>query len=190
VSDIANHLSQIAVKEGIDAENEGLHLIAQKAEGALRDALSIFDQIVSFAGKTITYKSVIDNLNVLDYDYYFRLVEYALEEDISSSLLLYHEIVDHGFDGHQFIVGLSEHYRNLLIGKDPKTVALLDVADSVKERYKSQSNQLDSKHILRALGVLSNADSTYKSAKNQRLLVELTLMQLCSIKNELEKKKP
>lgn len=190
VGDIADHLSQIAVKEGIDAENEGLHLIAQKADGALRDALSIFDQIVSFAGKTLTYKAVIDNLNVLDYDYYFRLVEYALQEDVSSSLLLYHEIVDHGFDGHQFIVGLSEHYRNLLICKDNKTVELLEVADSIKDRYKEQAGQLDAKHIMRALGVLSKADSTYKSAKNQRLLVELTLMQLCSIKNELEKKKP
>lgn len=190
VSDIAEHLSQIAVKEGIDAENEGLHLIAQKADGALRDALSIFDQIVSFAGKTLTYKAVIDNLNVLDYDYYFRLVEYALEEDISSSLLLYHEIVDHGFDGHQFLVGLSEHYRNLLICKDLKTVELLEVGDSIKSRYKEQAGQLDARHIMRALGVLSAADGTYKSSKNQRLLVELTLMQLCSIKNELEKKKP
>lgn len=190
ISDIAEHLKKISVNEGIDAESEGLHLIAQKADGALRDALSIFDQIVSFAGKTLTYKSVIENLNVLDYDYYFRLVDYALDEDITSSLLLYHEIVNHGFDGHQFLVGLSEHYRNLLVGKNPKTVELLEVGDSIKERYKEQSANIDAKHIMRALGVISNADTNYKSAKNQRLLVELTLMQLCSIKNELEKKKP
>jgi DNA polymerase III subunit gamma/tau len=189
VSDIATHLSKIALQEGIDAESEALHLIAQKADGALRDALSIFDQIVSFAGKTLTYKSVIENLNVLDYDYYFRLVDYALNEDIPSCLLLYHEIMDHGFDGHQFIVGLSEHYRNLLICKDHKTVELLEVADSIKEKYMAQSAQLDAGFILRALGVLSKTDTDYKSAKNQRLLVELGLMQLCSIKSEIEKKK-
>jgi DNA polymerase-3 subunit gamma/tau len=188
VADIADHLSQIATKEGIDAEAEGLHLIAQKADGALRDALSIFDQIVSFAGKQLTYKSVIENLNVLDYDYYFRLVDYALNENISDSLLLYHEIMDYGFDGHQFIVGLSEHYRNLLISKDKKTVELMEVADSVKERYLEQAQKLEAAFILRALGVLSKTDTDYKAAKNQRLLVELALMQLCSLKNELEKK--
>lgn len=189
INDIADHLSAIAVKEGINAESEGLHLIAQKADGALRDALSIFDQIVSFAGNTLTYKSVIENLNVLDYDYYFRLVDYALTEDIPSSLLLYHEIMDHGFDGHQFIVGLSEHYRNLLICKDPKTVSLLEVTESIQSKYVEQSGKLDVQHILRALGVLSKTDTDYKSAKNSRLLVELALMQLCSIKSEFEKKK-
>ena len=189
INDIADHLSAIAVKEAINAESEGLHLIAQKADGALRDALSILDQIVSFAGNTLTYKSVIENLNVLDYDYYFRLVDYALTEDIPSSLLLYHEIMDHGFDGHQFIVGLSEHYRNLLICKDPKTVSLLEVTESIQNKYVEQSGKLDVQHILRALGVLSKTDTDYKSAKNSRLLVELALMQLCSIKSEFEKKK-
>ena len=190
VSEIAEHLKQIAVNEGIDAESEGLHLIAQKADGALRDALSIFDQIVSFVGKTITYQAVIDNLNVLDYDFYFRLVEYAQNEDITNSLLLYHEIVNHGFDGHQFLIGLSEHYRNLLICKDQKTVELLEVGDSIKKRYTEQSETVDVQNIIRALGVISKADTSYKAAKNQRLLVELTLMQICSIKKELEKKKP
>ena len=189
INDIADHLSAIAVKEGINAESEGLHLIAQKADGALRDALSIFDQIVSFAGNTLTYKSVIENLNVLDYDYYFRLVDYAMTEDIPSSLLLYHEIMDHGFDGHQFIVGLSEHYRNLLICKDSRTVSLLEVTESIQNKYVEQSGKLDVQHILRALGVLSKTDTDYKSAKNSRLLVELALMQLCSIKSEFEKKK-
>jgi len=190
IKDIANHLGQIAVKESIDAENEALHLIAQKADGALRDALSIFDQIVSFAGKTLTYKAVLENLHVLDYDYYFRLVDYALNEDIPSSLLIYHEIMENGFDGHQFVVGLSEHYRNLLIAKDGKTVDLMEVADGIKEKYLEQAKNCPAVFILRALGVLSQADTNYKAAKNARLLVELALMQLCSIKNELEKKKP
>ncbi len=189
VLDIADHLSKIAVKEGIDAESEALHLIAQKADGALRDALSIFDQIVSFTGKTITYKSVIENLHVLDYDYFFRLVDFALQEDIPSSLLLYHEIMDFGFDGHQFLVGLADHYRNLLICKEPKTIELLEVAENIKVKFLEQTAKIDAPHILRALGVISAADSNYKVSKSQRLLVELTLMQLCSIKKELEKKK-
>lgn len=189
IADIANHLSKIATHEGVDAETEALHLIAQKADGALRDALSIFDQIISFAGKSLTYKAVLENLHVLDYDYYFRLVDYAMTEDIPSSLLLFHEIMDQGFDGHQFIVGLSEHYRNLLMCKDPKTVQLLEVAESVQNRFIEQSKKLEASFILRALGVLSKTDTDYKAAKNQRLLVELALMQLCSIKQEFEKKK-
>jgi DNA polymerase-3 subunit gamma/tau len=128
-------------------------------------------------------------LHVLDYDYYFRLVDYAIGEDIPSSLLLFHEIMDQGFDAHQFVVGLSEHYRNLLICKDPKTVQLLEVAESVQNRFLEQSGKLDAPFILRALGVLSKTDTDYKMAKNQRLLVELALMQLCSIKQEIEKKK-
>lgn len=188
INDIVEHLKKICVKEEIDAESEALHLIAQKADGALRDALSIFDQIVSFSGKVLTYQTVIKNLNVLDYDYYFRIVDFAQEANIPESLLLYNEIVEHGFDGHQFIVGLSEHYRNLLVGKDQATIDLLEVGDSIKQRYKDQATKVDSKHILRALGVLSTSDTNYKMAKNQRLLVELALMQLCSINNELEKK--
>lgn len=192
INDIVEHLQSIAVKEKIEADNEALHLIAQKADGALRDALSIFDQIISFTGNTLTYKAAIENLNVLDYEYYFRLVDYALKEDISNSLLLYHEIVNNGFDGHQFIVGLAEHYRNLLVGKDAQTIELLEVGDSIKDRYKQQANESDLTipHIMRALGVISTTDTNYKSSKNQRLLVELMLMQLCSIKNELVKKKP
>lgn len=192
ISDIVNHLQKIAVSEGVDAESEALHLIAQKADGALRDALSIFDQIISFTGKTLTYKSVIENLNVLDYEYYFRLVDYALKEDISNSLLLYHEIIQNGFDSHQFIIGLAEHYRNLLVIKDPATIQLLNVGDTIKEKYKVQSAQpdLSPMHIMRALGVLSKTDTSYKTSENPKLLIELALMQLCSIKNELEKKNP
>lgn len=188
IKDIAEHLMMIAVKEGITADPEALHIIAQKAEGALRDALSMFDQIVTFTGNNITYKSVIDNLNVLDYDYYFRIVESAQKEDISSSLLLLNEIVDNGFDLHNFIVGLSEHYRNLLVCKDMRTASLLEVGESVEQKYTEQSKQQEGPIILRSLAVLSKSDVEFKASKNQRLLVELALMQLCSLKQEQEKK--
>lgn len=188
VADIVDHLKKISVHEGIDAESEALHLIAQKADGALRDALSIFDQIISFAGKSLTYQSVIENLNIIDYEYYFKIVDFTLQEDIKSTLLLYNEIVNNGFDGHQFLVGISEHYRNLLVGKDEKTIELLEVGDSIKQQYKEQAAKIDTNKIVRALGVISTADTNYKQAKNQRLLVELVLMQLCSIENEFQKK--
>ena len=189
IKDIADHLSFIAVKEGISADSEALHLIAQKAEGALRDALSIFDQIVSFAGNNLTYQAVIDNLNILDYDYYFRIVENALKEDIPACLLLFNDILEKGFDGHNFIIGLADHFRNLLVCKDMRTVKLLEVGESVENRFSEQAKAIDTPFILRAMGVLSKADVEYKSSKNQRLLVELAIMQICSIKQELEKKK-
>lgn len=189
VKDIADHLMFIATKEGINAEAEGLHLIAQKADGALRDALSIFDQIVSFAGLNLTYQSVIDNLNILDYDYYFRIVDHAFKEDIPSCLLLFNDIVEKGFDGHHFLVGLADHYRNLLVCKDPRTSKLLEVGESVEQRYIEQSKLIETASILRSLAILSKSDVEYKASKNHRLLVELSLMQLCSLKNELEKKK-
>mgnify|MGYP006085054599 FL=1 len=189
VSDIANHLKFIAEKEGITAEDKALHIIAQKADGALRDALSIFDQIVTFSGNSITFDGVIENLNILDYDYYFRIVESGQKEDIPSSLLLLNEIVDKGFDLHNFVVGLAEHYRNVLVCKDELTASLLEVSESVQKQYIEQSKNIESNHLLRALGVLSQTDVDYKSAKNQRLLVEMALMQLCSINLEFQKKK-
>jgi len=188
VKDIAEHLAEIAKKEEIEAEGEALHVIAQKADGALRDALSIFDQIVTFSGNSITYQNVIENLNILDYDYYFRIVEYAMKEDIPGSLLLLNDIIEHGFDPHNFIVGLADHFRNLLVCKDVRTAALLEVGESTKERFVAQSKELEGNFIVRALGVLSQADVEYKASKNQRLLVEMALMQLCSIKSEQEKK--
>lgn len=188
VADIADHLASIAEQEGITAESEALHVIAQKADGALRDALSIFDQIVTFSGNTITYKSVIDNLNILDYDYYFKVIEYAQKEDIPGSLLLLNDVVERGFDPHNFIVGLADHYRNLLVCKDVRTASLLEVGESVQQKFIEQSKELDGDAIIRALGVLSRADVEYKASKNQRLLVEMALMQLCSINKELEKK--
>jgi DNA polymerase-3 subunit gamma/tau len=188
IVDIADHLASIAVKEQISADSEALHLIAQKADGALRDALSIFDQIVTFAGNNLTYQNVIDNLNILDYDYYFRIVESAQKEDIPNALLLLNDIIDKGFDPHNFIVGLSDHYRNLLVCKDVRTANLLEVGETVQQRYIDQSKQIDGNILLRSLGVLSKTDVDYKAAKNQRLLVEMALMQLCSVQKELEKK--
>lgn len=189
VKDIADHLANISTKEGIEAEPEALHLIGQKADGALRDALSIFDQIVSFAGNKITLAAVLENLNILDYDYYFRIVESALKEDIPAAILLYNDIQERGFDGHNFVVGLADHYRNLLVCKDVRTAKLLEVGESVENRYIEQAKILESDYILRCLTVLSKTDVEYKASKNQRLLVELALMQLCSVKQELEKKK-
>ena len=188
VKDIAQHLSNIAQKEGILAEAEALHLIAQKADGALRDSLSIFDQIVVFTQGNITYQSVLDNLNVLDYDYFFRVVDYAENQDIPSALILFNEIMDRGFDGHNFLSGLSSHYRNILVAKDAATVALLEVADAVAERYVGQGKKVDTQRILRAIYILQKAESEFKASKNQRLLVEWTLMQLCSLNQESEKK--
>lgn len=188
VKDIADHLASIATKESITADPEALHLIAQKADGALRDALSIFDQIVTFTGTNLTYKSVIENLNILDYDYYFRIVESTIKEDIPSALLLLNDVYEKGFDGHNFLVGLADHYRNLLVCKDQRTAKLLEVGESVEQRYIDQSKELESALILRALAVLSKSDVDYKASKSQRLLVEMALMQLCSLLKEQEKK--
>jgi DNA polymerase-3 subunit gamma/tau len=188
VTDIAEHLASIAIKEQITADPEALHLIGQKADGALRDALSIFDQIVTFAGNNLTYQAVIDNLNILDYDYYFRIVDSVQKEDIPNSLLLLNDIIEKGFDPHNFVVGLSDHYRNLLVCKDVRTAKLLEVGESVEKRYLDQSKAIDGMQLIRALGVLSKTDVDYKTSKNHRLLVEMALMQLCSIQKEFEKK--
>jgi DNA polymerase-3 subunit gamma/tau len=189
IKDIAAHLASIAEKEGIDCDSEALHLIGQKADGALRDALSIFDQIISFAGNKITLNSVLENLNILDYDYFFRIVDGSWKEDIPACLLLFNDIQEKGFEGHNFIIGLADHYRNLLVCKDVRTAKLLEVGESVENRYIEQSKTLEAPYILRCLGILSKTDVDYKMSKNQRLLVELALMQLCSLKNEQEKKK-
>lgn len=188
VKDIAEHLASIATKEEITAEPEALHLIAQKSDGALRDALTIFDQIVLYSGGNITYKSVIENLNILDYDFYFRMIECAQKEDIPAALLLLNDIYEKGFDGHNFIVGLANHYRNLLVCKDVRTAQLLEVGESIEQRYVDQSKLVEGNLILRSLAVLSKTDVEYKASKNQRLLVEMALMQLCSLLQEQEKK--
>jgi len=190
IEDIAHLLAKIASKENINAEMDGLHIIAQKADGALRDALSIFDQIVSFAGNTIAYQQVIDNLNILDYDYYFKITEALFKQDIASSLLTFNEILDHGFDGHNFINGLAEHFRNLLVCQDQATIKLIEVGVNIKEKYLQQAKVANTNNLVQALDITAKTDVQYKSSKNQRLLVEVMLMQLCSIGSNTEKKKP
>ncbi len=191
IEDIANHLAHIAEKETIEAEKEGLHIIAQKADGALRDALSMFDQIVSFSGNKITYQDVIDNLNILDYDYYFKITDAIITNNISNALLIFNEILNNGFDGHNFINGLSEHLRNLLVCQDNATVNLLEVGPSIKEKYLEQSKKINLNDLISFLSITSQTDTTYKSSKNKRLLVEVMLMQLCSRNySQDEKKKP
>jgi DNA polymerase-3 subunit gamma/tau len=191
IDDIAKHLAFIAKTENIQAEPDALHIIAQKADGALRDACSIFDQIVSFAGANITYKATIDNLNILDYDYYFKVVDAIFEENISKALLLFNEILNNGFDGHIFVSGLAQHFRNLLVSTDTQTLQLLEVSNSIKEKYLAQSKATTLRFLVTAINLLSKTDINYKSSKNQRLQVELALMQLCSIgasSTEAEKK--
>ena len=188
IVDIATHLQHIADSEGITAEPDALHIIAQKADGALRDALSIFDQIVSFAGNSVTYKSVIDNLNILDYDYYFKATDAIIAGDIKLSLVLFDEVVNNGFDGHLFINGLAQHFRNLLVCKDTVTLSLLEVGEMIAEKYKVQSQKASVPLLLNALEMFSKCDVQYKASRNQRLLVELTLMQACSL-DETGKKK-
>lgn len=184
VKDIVAHLQSVSQHEGATPETDGLQIIAQKADGALRDALSIFDQIVSFAGKAFTYQDVIDNLNVLDYDYYFRLIESALRNDTSTALLTLNEIIDAGFDGHHFITGLGEHLRNLLVSKDEGTADLLEVGENIRERYREQTKNCDLIFLTRALDVVSQADIDYKSSNNKRLHTEIALLQLCSLTSQ------
>ncbi|HAS35196.1 MAG TPA: DNA polymerase III subunit gamma/tau, partial [Flavobacteriales bacterium] len=188
IGDIVGHLSRISEEEGISAEADALHLIAEKADGALRDALSIFDQVVSFSGKELNYKQVSENLNVLDFDYYFRIGDAIRKNDIPAALLSFDEILQNGFDGHLFINGLGTHFRNLLVCKQEQTLKLLEVSDSAKTRYSDQAAKIEFDDILLALRVISKCDVQYKTSKNQRLLVEICLMQLCSIVASEKKK--
>ncbi|MEX1001119.1 MAG: DNA polymerase III subunit gamma/tau [Crocinitomicaceae bacterium] len=188
IQDIVSHLKSIAESEGVTAEEKALHIIAQKADGALRDALSIFDQIVSFSNNNITYESVLQNLNVLDYDYYFKVTDFALEGKIPDNLLLYDEILQNGFDGSQFMLGLAEHLRNLLVCKDPRTVSILDVPEDLKATYTQQAEKTPEDFLLTGLDLLRAADSQYKASKNKRLHVEVALMKFSSIMNTLKKK--
>jgi DNA polymerase-3 subunit gamma/tau len=182
VKDISNHLEEIAKKEQVDYEEEALRLIAAKADGALRDALSIFDLIVTYsAGKKVTYQETIDNLHILDYDYYFKVVEGFLAEDLSKVLLIFDEILKKGFDGHNFIVGLCEHFRDLLVSKDPATVELIEVSDGTKEKYLEQSQFASVSFLLSALNIANQCDIHYKTSKNQRLHVELALMKIAKL---------
>lgn len=189
VSDMVKHLAKIAEQEGIRAENDALHIIAEKADGALRDALSIFDQIVSFAGNQITYKDVVTNLNILDYDYYFEITNAFLNDDKTQALITFNTILNNGFDGHNFVNGLANHFRNLLFCTSPRTSAIMEVGDTVRERYVEQAKACDSRFLLNSLNILSETDINYKSSKNPRLLVELSLLRLCSLASKLNEKK-
>ena len=190
ISDIAKQLAWIAEKEGITAEPDALHVIAEKADGAMRDALSIFDQIVSFCDNNITYEGVVKNLNILDYDYYFKVTDALLANNIHQSLLVFNDILENGFDGHHFIVGLGGHCRNLLVCKDPITLKLLEVGENIKARYNEQSQKTSAKFLVDAITIAGDCDVNYKTSKNQRLLVELALMKMSSLTAlEGEKKK-
>jgi len=186
IEDIVGRLMFVAKNEGISAAEEALHIIGQKADGALRDALSIFDQIVSLSGKTITYKDVIDNLNVLDFEYYFRCIDAAMKGDVSTVLLTFNEVLEKGFDGHNFISGLNSHLRDLLVSKDEGTLRLLEATPAVKKRYVQQTGSCPVEFLFKALEIGSNCDLTYKSSKNPRLHIELSLIRLCRIMVETE----
>ena len=184
VEDTVNHLSYVASKEGISAEPEALNVIAMKADGGMRDALSIFDQVVSFTGGNITYKSVIDNLNVLDYEYYFRLTDCFLANKVSDALLLFNDVLNKGFDGSHFITGLSSHFRDLLVGKDPVTRPLLEVGASIRQRYQEQAQKCPLPFLYKAMKLCNECDLNYRISKNKRLLVELTLIQVAQLTTE------
>jgi len=187
VDDTVEYLGYIAKNENIASEVDALNIIAQKADGAMRDALSIFDQVVSFSGSEITYQKVIENLNVLDYDYYFKMTDSFLENNISDNLLLFNEIIDRGFDAHHFINGLSEHFRNLLVCRDEITLQLLEVGASIRERYKEQTKKCNPDFLFKALEISNKCDVSYRLSKNKRLHVELSLIELCNITTEKKK---
>ncbi len=181
VQDTVGHLQYVASKEGIQAEPEALNVIAQKADGGMRDALSIFDQVASFTGGNITYQGVIQNLNVLDYEYYFRLTDFFLENKASDTMLMLNEVLRKGFDAHHFITGLASHFRDLLVSKDPITLPLLEVGASIRERYQQQAQKCEQKFLYRAMKLCNDCDLNYRTSKNKRLLVELTLIQCAQL---------
>ncbi|MCK5678099.1 MAG: DNA polymerase III subunit gamma/tau [Flavobacteriaceae bacterium] len=189
VIDIKNYLHKIAKQENIVAEDDALHIIAQKADGALRDALSIFDRVVSFSGSNLTRQAVTENLNVLDYEVYFSFTDLLLDNNIPQILLEFNSVLDRGFDGHHFTSGLASHFRDLLVAKDPATVALLEVGDVTKKNYIKQAEKADIRFLLQAIDIANDCDLKYKTSKNQRLLVELTLMKIASITFDSQKKK-
>ena len=185
VDDIALQLESICKQEGITYEYNALHVIAQKADGALRDALSIMDQVVSFSGGQLSYAAVIENLNIIDHDYYFKVTEALLTQDLAGVSLLLEEVISKGFEGINFITGLAGHFRNLLMTKDPRTVKLLEVSDDIKVRYQQQTQQAPAGFLLTALNFASYAEVNYKQSKQPRLLVELALMKMCFLNQML-----
>ncbi len=195
--DTANYLSDIAEKENIETDQDALHLIAQKADGALRDALSMFDRLAVFGNNKITYQTAVENLNVLDFDYFFKITDSFLAKDISSILLTFDKIIKKGFEGENFIQGLAEHIRNLIVASNKDTIAILDISENLKQRYMAQAMYVPLTFLINALNLIHEADARYKQARNKRLLVELLLIKLCNLKEYIEtlnqtevKKKP
>jgi len=189
IPEMVAHLRGIAQKENISVESDALHIIAEKADGALRDALSIFDQMVSFSGNSVTYQNVIDHLNILDYDHYFSLTDAFLQGNRTEVLLTFNTILNNGFDGHNFINGLASHLRNLLFCVSPETAALLEVGDNIRDKYLEQSKACETRFLLNSLNILSETDVNYKASRNPRLLVEINLMKLCGLSAKSAEKK-
>ena len=181
INDTVAHLQYVAKNEGVEAENMALNVIAQKADGAMRDALSIFDQVVSFCGNKITYQGVISNLNVLDYDYYFRLVDALLQNRVPEALMIFDEVLSKGFEGQHFVGGLSSHLRDLMVSRDEMTLPLLEVGESIAERYKEQSKRCELWWLYKALEYANDCDLAYRASRNKRLLVEVMLIRVAGL---------
>lgn len=189
VKDAKEHLAEVAKSQGVEFEDDALHIIAQKADGAMRDALSIFDRVVSYCGNNLTRQAVTENLNVLDYETYINVTDLILENKIPELLLAYNEILSKGFDGHHFIAGLASHFRDLLVAKNPATLPLLEMGEAAQQLYGQQSQKTSQDFLLKGIDIANDCDLKYKVSQNQRLLVELALMQLASIGFDGEKKK-
>ena len=190
VPDIVTHLQEIAVKEGVKTELDALHIIAAKADGALRDALSMFDQLIAFAGKELTYDVVTEQLHVLDHDIYFEVIDFALNSNIPDSLLLFDSVLTRGFDAHHFLSGLGNHLRSLMVCRDQLTLKLMEATPEVKSRYEKQASIADLHFIINALSITNEADTQYRTSQHQRLLVELAVMKICSLKSSSQNSLP
>jgi len=189
MNDIISHLEFVSKSEGINADKDALHIVAQKAGGSLRDSLSMFDRLVDSTDLTLTYKSVIENLNILDHDYYLKITNQIIANDVSAVMLTINEILQNGFDAHQFIMGLASHFRDLLVCKDPQTLVLLDKGEELKSKYLSQSSNCELSFLIKTLRMCNKCDIEYRSSKNQRLLVELTLLKMTTIGQFVSEKK-
>ncbi|MGL2967611.1 DNA polymerase III subunit gamma/tau [Flavobacterium sp. XGLA_31] len=189
VKDAKEHLAEVAKSQNVAFEDDALHIIAQKADGAMRDALSIFDRVVSYCGNNLTRQAVTENLNVLDYETYINVTDLLLENKIPEVLLAYNDILSKGFDGHHFIAGLASHFRDLLVAKNPVTLSLLEMGEAAQQLYGQQSQKASGDFLLKGIEIANDCDLKYKVSQNQRLLVELALMQLASITFDGEKKK-
>jgi DNA polymerase-3 subunit gamma/tau len=189
IKDAKEHLAEVAQSQGIKFEDDALHIIAQKADGAMRDALSIFDRVVSYCGTNLTRQAVTENLNVLDYETYVKVTDLVLENNIPQILVAYNDVLAKGFDGHHFISGLASHFRDLLVCKNPETLVLLEVGEQAQKLYAEQAQKCNQDFLLKGIEIANGCDLKYKASQNQRLLVELTIMQMCSINFDGEKKK-